>query len=98
MFNSVITMRFFPNTILCAISIVCGILNTFLCMCEVSAVTSQISDCKPGGPGFNTRDGQGLNFARPCFATPGVDRDVKPLVYILSGDLEELTHLLIKIG
>ena len=40
----------------------------------------KISDCQPEGPGFSPRPGQGLNFRRPCFATPSVDRDVKPLV------------------
>ena len=49
------------------------------CVCEVSAV-GKISDCQPGGPGFNPRPGRGLNFGRPSFATPSVDRDVKPLV------------------
>ena len=48
-------------------------------VCEVSAV-GKISDCQPGGPGFNPRPGRGLNFGRPSFATPSVDRDVKPLV------------------
>ena len=28
--------------------------------------------------GFNPRPGRGLNFGRPSFATPSVDRDVKP--------------------
>ena len=38
------------------------------------------SDCQPEGPGFNPRPGQGLNFGQSSFATPSVDRDVKPLV------------------
>ena len=38
----------------------------------------KISDYKPGGSGFNVRPGRGLNFGRPYFATPSVDRDVKP--------------------
>ena len=49
------------------------------CVCEAGTV-SQISDCQPEGPGFNPRPGRGLNFGRPSFATPSVDRDVKPLV------------------
>ena len=51
----------------------------FLCVCEVGTV-GKISDCQPEGPGFNPRPGRGLNFGRPSFATPSVDRDVKPLV------------------
>ena len=46
-------------------------------VCEVSAV-GKISDCQPGGPEFNPRPGRELNFGRPSFATPSVDRDVKP--------------------
>ena len=53
-----------------------------VCVCEVSAV-GKISNCQPGGPGFNPRPGRGLNFRCPSFATPSVDRDVKPLVYSL---------------
>ena len=48
-------------------------------VCEVGTV-GKISDCQPEGPGFNPRPGRGLNFGRPSFATPSVDRDVKPLV------------------
>ena len=48
-------------------------------VCEVGTV-GKISDCQPGGPGFNPRPGRGLNFRRPSFATPSVDRDVKPFV------------------
>ena len=47
-------------------------------VCEVGTV-GKISDCQPGGPGFNPRPGRGLNFGRLSFATPSVDRDVKPL-------------------
>ena len=67
---------------------------------EVGTV-SKISDCQPGGPGFNPWPGRGLNFRRPSFATPSVDRDVKPLVYsidVLSGDLKEPTHLSIRVN
>ena len=46
---------------------------------EVGTV-GKISDYPPEGPGFNPRPGRGLNFGRPSFATPSVDRDVKPLV------------------
>ena len=49
------------------------------CVCEVGTV-GKISDCQPGGPGFNPWPGRGLNFGRPSFARPSVDRDVKPLV------------------
>ena len=48
-------------------------------VCKVGTV-SKISDCQPEGPGFNPRLGRGLNFGCPSFATPSVDRDVKPLV------------------
>ena len=48
-------------------------------VCEVSTA-GKISDCQPEGPGFNPRPGRGLNFGRPSFVTPSVDRDVKPLV------------------
>ena len=48
-------------------------------VCEVGTV-GKSSDCKLEGPGFNPRPGQGLNFERPSFVTPSVDRDVKPLV------------------
>ena len=41
---------------------------------------SKISDCQPEVPGFKPRPGRELNFGRPSFATPSVDRDVKPLV------------------
>ena len=53
--------------------------SSYLCVCEVGTV-GKISDCQPEGPGFNPRPGRGLNFGRPSFATPSVDRDVKPLV------------------
>ena len=45
-------------------------------MCEVGAV-GKISDFQPEGLGFNPRPGRGLNFGRPSFAPPSVDRDVK---------------------
>ena len=48
-------------------------------VCEVGTV-GQISDCQPEVPWFNPRTGRWLNFVRPSFATPSVDRDVKPLV------------------
>ena len=35
---------------------------------------------QPEGYGFNPRPGWGLHFRRPSFATPSVDRDVKPMV------------------
>ena len=61
----------------------------------------KVSNYQPGGPGFNPRPGRGLNFGRPLFATPSVDRDVKPLAQslnVLSGDLKEPTHLSIGVG
>ena len=61
----------------------------------------KISDYQPEGSGFNPRPGRRLNFGRPSFATPSVDRDVKPLVKppkVLSGDLKEPTHLSIGVG
>ena len=48
-------------------------------VCEVDTV-GKISYNQPEGPGFNPRPGRGLNFGRPSFAAPSVDRDVKPLV------------------
>ena len=54
-------------------------LRSQLSVCEVGTV-GKISDCQPEGPGFNPRPGRGLNFGRPSFATPSVDRGVKPLV------------------
>ena len=35
---------------------------------------------QPEDPGCNPRPGRVLNFEQPSFATPSVDRDVKPLV------------------
>ena len=46
-------------------------------VCEAGTV-GKISDCQQEGPGFNP--GRGLNFGRPSFATPSMDRDVKLLV------------------
>ena len=45
------------------------------CVCDVGTV-GKISDCQLEGPRFNHWPGQGLNFRRPSFATPSVDRDV----------------------
>ena len=59
-------------------------------VCEVGTV-GKISDCQPEGPGFNSRPGRGLNFGRPSFATPSVDR-------VLSWDLKEPTHLSVRVG
>ena len=49
-------------------------------VCVRLAQLVRFSDYQPEGPGFNPRPGRGLNFRRPSFATPFVDRDVKPLV------------------
>ena len=74
-------------------------LHTFprlICVCEVGTV-GKMSDYQPEGPGFNPRPGRGLNFGRPSFTTPSVDRDVKPLVLslnVLSGELKR-THTLV---
>ena len=64
-------------------------------MCEDGTV-GKISDCQPEGPGSIPGLVEGLNFGRPSFATPSVDRDVKPLVWpldVLLGDSKEPTHL-----
>ena len=47
-------------------------------MCVEVGTVSKISDCLPKGLGFNPRPGRELNFGRPSFTTPSVDRDVKP--------------------
>ena len=68
-------------------------------VCEVGAVV-KISDCQPGVLGFNPRPVRGLNFRRLSFASPSVDRDVKPLVQSLDvamGDLKEPTRLSIRV-
>ena len=49
-------------------------------LCVQGWPVSKISDCQPEGPGFNLRPGRGLNFGRSSFATPSVDRGVKPSV------------------
>ena len=51
-------------------------------VCEVSTV-GKISDCQPEDPGFHSPPGRGLNFGRPSFLTPSVDRDVKPSLDVL---------------
>ena len=54
----------------------------YQCVCARLAQFGKISDFQPGGPGSN-RPGLvagSVNFRRPSFATPSVDRDVKPLV------------------
>ena len=47
---------------------------------HIQCTIGKISDYQPEGPEFSARSGRGLNFGRPSFATPSVDRDVKPLV------------------
>ena len=44
-----------------------------------TGTVGKIFDCQPEGPGFNPRHGRRLNFERPSFATPFMDRDVKAL-------------------
>ena len=64
------------------------------CVREVGTVGT-IPGYQLEGPGFNPRPG------RPSFVTLSVDRVVKPLVWfldVLSGDLKEPTHLLIRVG
>ena len=56
-----------------------GVLSIIITVCEVGTV-SKTSDCQPECSRFNPRPGRGLNFGKPSFATPSVDRDVKPLV------------------
>ena len=63
----------------CVCVCVCVRVCACVCVCEVGTV-GKISDCQPEGSGFNPRPGGGLNFERPSFATPSVDRGVKPLV------------------
>ena len=41
---------------------------------------SKTAISQPEDPGCNPRPGRVLNFEQPSFATPSVDRDVKPLV------------------
>ena len=51
----------------------------------------KILECQPEGDKFKPQLGRELNFGRPSFATPSVDRGVKPLVKslnVLSGDLK----------
>ena len=50
-----------------------------VCVCKVGTV-SKSSGCQPESPGLSPGPGRGLNFERPSFATPSMDRDVKPLV------------------
>ena len=50
-----------------------------LSVCVVGTV-GKISDYQPEGPGFNPRPDGGLNFGRPSFTSPPVDRDVQLLV------------------
>ena len=45
-----------------------------------AGTVGKISDFQPEGPEFNPRSSRGLNFGRPSFATPSVDRDVKSLI------------------
>ena len=63
-------------------------------VCEVGTV-DKISDYQLEGPWFNPRPGRGLNFGRPSFATPSVDRDVKPLVSQRSIGGLKRTHTLV---
>ena len=51
-------------------------------MCARLAQLAKSLTVKPEGPGFNPRPGQGLNFGRLSFATPSMDRDVKPLALV----------------
>ena len=70
--------------------------RTVYSVCEVGTV-GKISDCQPEGPGFNPRPGRGLNSGWPSFATPSVDRDVKPLVWFSRRSIGGLkrTHTLV---
>ena len=45
-----------------------------------SGTVGKISDCHPGGLGFNPWPGGGLNFRQPFFITSSVDRDIRLLV------------------
>ena len=55
-------------------------IGPFEAACYKVGTARKISDYQPEGPGFNPRPGRGLNSGRHSFATPYVDRDVKPLV------------------
>ena len=48
-------------------------------VCEVGTA-GKISDCQREAPGFKHRLGREFSFGRSSFATPSVDKDVKPLV------------------
>ena len=65
-------------------------------VCEVGTV-GKISDYQPEGPRFNSRSGRGLNFGRPSFATPPVDRDVKAVGQVSQRSIGGLkrTHALV---
>ena len=45
-------------------------------VCARFAQLVKISDCQPEGSVFIPRPGRGLNFGRPSFSTPSVDRNV----------------------
>ena len=68
-----------------------------LVLCKVGTV-GKISDYQLEGPRFNPRLCRGLNIGQPSFATPSVDRDVKPLVQSPDALSGELTHLSIRVG
>ena len=56
-----------------------------------ASAVGKIFDYRPEGPGFIPRPGRGFNFWAIFFATPSMDRDVKPLVWslnVLSVDLK----------
>ena len=48
-------------------------------VCAIGTV-DKISNYHLEGPGYNPRPSRGLSFGWPSFATPSVDRDVKPMV------------------
>ena len=53
------------------------------------------------GSGFNFQPGRGFKLRRPSFATPSVDRNVKPLVLslsVLSGDSKEPAQLSLRVS
>ena len=78
LYNSRVT-RFKSSTISHKFVVILAATDPQPLVCKVGTV-SKTSDCQPEGPGFNPRLGRGLNFGCPSFATPSVDRDVKPLV------------------
>ena len=65
-----------------SVSVICAHVKHSVCD-GLAQFKSHISGCQPEGGGFNIRPGRGLNFIRPSFATPPLDRNNKPLALSL---------------